>query len=92
MQQHLIESRRRRVGRALRREQDAHRRLRVVGESVGPAQLEQHVVEGVGLGRGDRLVERRREELAVLLVHQRSAPRSRRRRATMLRWISALPP
>jgi hypothetical protein len=32
------------------------------------------------------------EELTLLAVHQRSAPRSSRRRATMLRWISALPP
>ena len=32
------------------------------------------------------------EQAAVLAVHQRSSPRSRRRRAMMFRWISALPP
>ena len=32
------------------------------------------------------------EEGEVVGVHQRSSPRSRRRRAMMLRWISALPP
>ena len=32
------------------------------------------------------------EERALGRLHQRSAPRSRRRRAMMLRWISALPP
>ena len=32
------------------------------------------------------------EELQVVAVHQRSFPRSRSRRAMMLRWISALPP
>src|SRR5438105_3862986 len=32
------------------------------------------------------------KELELLAVHYASAPRSSRRRATMLRWISALPP
>jgi hypothetical protein len=34
----------------------------------------------------------RREQLALSRVHQRHEPRSRSRRAMILRWISAVPP
>ena len=40
-----------------------------------------------GVARGSARTARR-----SVVVHQRSAPRSSRRRAMMLRWISALPP
>ena len=79
--------------RALELEQRGDRGLGVHARASLPAQL------------GERGVERRRrswssvacwrpvgEQLALGGVHHRSVPRSRRRRAMMLRWISALPP
>ena len=44
------------------------------------------------LGRLGGVTDAALEERALGRLHQRSAPRSRRRRAMMLRWISALPP
>ncbi len=65
---------------------------RIGGEGVAPSQLVEGDIEGGTrlLGRG--LSEAPLEQAALLAVHQRSSPRSRRRRAMMFRWISALPP
>ncbi len=77
---------------ALELEEGRHRRVRVVGERVAPAQF---VEIGVELSSGVTLCRRAEaalEQLEVGAVDHRSSPRSSRRRAMMLRWISALPP
>ena len=80
------------AGLALEGEQQRHRRPPVDLERVGPAQLGQGGVErGAGVALGG-VAEAPLEQLQLLAVHQRSLPRSSRRRAMMLRWISALPP
>ena len=82
----------RRRRRALVLEDGGDRRGRIGREGVLPAQLGQRGVEVGTRRRGRGVLDALGEELALLLVHHRSGPRSRRRRATMLRWISALPP
>ena len=80
------------VGEALVLEQEGDGGLRVDGQGVAPAQLVERGVEVVAGVRGGGVAQAPVEELAVLGVHHRSLPRSRRRLAMMLRWISALPP
>ena len=65
---------------------------RVERERVVPAELRDRGVErlaGVLLG-GE--AQAALEQFEVFAVDHRSFPRSSRRRAMMLRWISALPP
>ena len=64
----------------------------IVGQRVGPPQIVECGVERRRRwsGRWRRAGSARTGE--VLGVHHRSFPRSRRRRAMMFRWISALPP
>ena len=64
----------------------------VGGEGVLPAELVEGGVEVGARRRRGGVLDALGEELALLGVHHRSGPRSRSRRATMLRWISALPP
>ncbi len=63
-----------------------------VVEGFGPAELVEGRVEGRAGVLVDGVAQASLEQLEVLAVHQRSLPRSSRRRAMMLRWISALPP
>ena len=87
-----VESRRGGVGHSLQLEERRHRCSPVDPQCVPPPELVEGVVEGLaGMARA-RLLQAGPEKLELLAVHQASAPRSSRRRATMLRWISALPP
>jgi hypothetical protein len=87
-----VEGRRRGAGRPLPLEEQRHGGPWVVGQGVAPPQVVEGGVEGrSGVVAGGGL-QAGGEQPALVGVHQRSAPRSSRRRATMLRWISALPP
>ena len=68
------------------------RGARVGGQGVTPAELVEGGVERVAGVAAVAWPQALGEQLAVVGVHQRSVPRSSSRRATMLRWISALPP
>jgi hypothetical protein len=90
--QDVVERGGRDVRGALELEQDRHGGAPVDGERVLPAELVERGVERrAGVLRGG-VAEAALEEVEVGAVHQRSFPRSRSRRAMMLRWISALPP
>ena len=60
--------------------------------SCQPELVERGVERGARCARSVAWREAALEQLEVVAVHQRSLPRSSRRRAMMLRWISALPP
>ena len=64
----------------------------VESASGHPSSVERRVEGGARVPGRWRRARLRSNSAAVLAVHQRSFPRSRRRRAMMLRWISALPP
>jgi len=83
---------RRGVGPPLLLEQRRHHSLAVGLQGVPPPELVEGVVERLAGVAGACLGKAGPKELELLAVHYASAPRSSRRRATMLRWISALPP
>ena len=81
------------AGLALELEQQRHRRPPVDRRARRPAQLGQGGVElGSGAALGRMAQAACSNSSSSLGVHQRSLPRSSRRRAMMLRWISAVPP
>ena len=71
--------------RALELEEDGDGLLRVLRQRVAPADLEQRRVERLAGVRLDGVAQAPLEDLPVPAVHQRSLPRSSRRRAMMLR-------
>ena len=87
-----FERRRRGVVRPLEFEQDRYRVALVDRERVAPTEVDERGVEsGPGVHRG-RVADAAGEERADVSIHYRSSPRSRSRRAMMLRWISEVPP
>ena len=62
------------------------------GQRVAPAEVVEGSVERRTSGCFRGVAHPALEERALRRLHQLSAPMSRRRRAMMLRWISALPP
>ena len=92
MDEDIVEGGGRRVGTPLKLEEHRHRNAPVDLQRVTPTQLTEGHVEllpALALGCA---AQAPLEELALGAVHHRSVPRSSRRRAMMLRWISALPP
>ena len=81
-----------RQGAAMCLADSPHRRTPVCSEGVPPAEVVELGIERLRRVRDGRVPEAVAKELLLLIVHHRSAPRSSIRRATMLRWISALPP
>ena len=61
-------------------------------QRVGPSQIVERAVERGAARCLGGVPDAALEERPLRRLHQRSAPRSRRRRAMMLRWTSALPP
>ncbi len=77
---------------SLRFEEDGDRGLRVRRQGVRPAERGQRAVECGTVMICHRPLQALGQQLALDCLHHRSAPRSRSRRAMMLRWISMLPP
>ena len=92
LQHHGAERTGRGSGPALLLERQRHGVGPVARQGVVPTELAERLVERGARRRRHDVRQAPLEQLAVLGVHQRSSPRSSRRRAMMLRWISALPP
>ena len=87
-----VEGRRRWRWPALLLEQGRHGRRGSAEQRLVPAELVEGAVEGRARGGPAGPAEAPLEQVALVVVHHRSAPRSSRRRAMMFRWISAVPP
>ncbi len=81
-----------RVGTAQHLEEDRDRRAPVGRQRITPSELLEGVVECLPRARRGGVSKALSEDMELALVDHASAPRSRRRRATMLRWISMVPP
>ena len=90
--QQPVERARRGVRRPEALEEDGDGGGAVGVQRIGPSQILQRGIERGTAGAARGVADTGHEEGALRGLHQRSAPRSRRRRAMMLRWISALPP
>ena len=80
-----VERARGRMGRPETLEEDGHRGGAIGFERVGPPQVVECGIERGADGRLGGVPDATLEERALGPLHQRSAPRSRRRRAMMLR-------
>jgi hypothetical protein len=90
--EHGVECRGVGVGPAELFEQGRHRHGGIHRQRLVPSDLVKGAIEGGAAGGFAGVPKGPLEQPPVVRVHHRSDPRSRRRRAMMFRWISAVPP